>query len=98
MQFGARYVDTATPFLGREAEPTCLDEHPYGCSRRSFPGVGPIGTVHTNATGYAVITQQLVNARAVLEPASCVMMGLGVSGLGFVMRRRSRTTTRIRFT
>lgn len=99
VQFGAKYVDTATPFIGREAELTYLDEQPHGYFRDGlFPGVEPIGNVHPNAAGYAVITQQLINASAVPEPASWVMMVLGVGGVGLVMRRRSRTSTRIRFT
>lgn len=90
-RFGATYVDTATPFIGREAELTFQDEQPHGFFRDGpFPGVEPIGNVHPNDAGYAVIASQLVAAAAVPEPTTwaTLVVGFGVVGGGMRYRRR----------
>lgn len=87
-QFNGRYVDAATPLLRREAELTYLDEQPHGFVRSGpFGGVEPVGNVHHNAAGYAVITQAVVNAGAVPEPATWAMMIAGFGLVGGSMRR-----------
>lgn len=88
-QFGAAYVDTATPFIGHEAEYTFLDEQPHGFLRDGpFGGVEPIGNVHANETGYAVIARQ-IEAAAVPEPETWVMMIAGFAFAGAAVRRRA---------
>ena len=79
-EFGASYVDTFTPFVGREAEYTFIDEFPAGSivpEPHPFgPGIAPIGNVHPNATGYRVIASQLA---AVPEPSSLALLGTGAA-------------------
>lgn len=97
-QYGGIYVDTATPFVGREAELTFIDE--VGADDRTPPpyspfdqGLAPIGNVHPTEQGYAVIAQQLAaaNSTAVPEPASWAMMIGGFGVVGASLRRRNRT-------
>lgn len=91
-QFGATYVDVAPGFVGREAELTYLDEQPHGFFRTgTFSGTEPIGNVHPNDAGYAVITQRLDAAAAggVPEPASWSLMLVGFGAVGFALRRRA---------
>ena len=88
-KYGAAYVDTATPFLGREAELTFLDEFPAGSTvPQPHPfgdGTAPIGNVHPNAQGYVVIANQI----AVIPTPTAVVMG-GVACL-LLLNRRQRT-------
>ena len=88
-QYDAFYVDTATPFLGREAELTFIDEFPAGSTvpepHPFGPGIAPIGNVHPNAAGYRVIADQLI---AVPSPSA---VGLGGVMLLIGMARRRRT-------
>ena len=82
-QFGANLVDNATPFLGREAELTFIDEipagavvpepHPFGS------GVAPIGDVHPNAAGYDVINQAVIAASGNGGGAAVVPLPSGVA-------------------
>lgn len=60
-EFNGMVVDTFSPFLGREAELTYLNEQPHGFTL-SGPqgGVEPIGNVHPTEQGYAVITNAVV--------------------------------------
>ena len=74
-QYNGAYIDTFTPFVGREAEYTFLDEMPAGSSVPDpFGGTLPIGNVHPNALGYQVIAAQI---QAVPEPASIGMFATG---------------------
>ena len=101
-QYNGIYVDTFTPFVGREGELTFIDE--VGNGDRTPPpysafdaGLAPIGNVHPTEQGYAVIAQQLAaSAGAVPEPASWAMMILGFGAIGFSARRGKRTMT-VRF-
>lgn len=90
-QFGATYVDTATPFLGNEARFTYQAVQPAGSSvAGAFGGVLPIGNVHPNALGYAAIAAQVAasgGATAVPEPSTLALLGTAALALG-VMRRR----------
>ena len=94
-QYGARYVDVASAFQGREAELTYLDDQPHGFVRDGqFGGVEPIGNVHPTESGYAVIAGRIEAAGAVPEPASWALMifGFGVTGLALRRRAKVRTT------
>ena len=94
-QFGATYVDVAPAFVGREAELTYLDDQPHGFVRTgAFGGTEPIGNVHPNAAGYAVITQRLDAAAtgAVPEPSSWVMMLVGFAVVGSATRSRRQAS------
>jgi len=95
-EFGGIYVDTSTPFLGREAELTYIDE--VGNGDRTPPpysqfdmGLTPIGNVHPTEEGYAVIVDALAGATplnsAVPEPSAWILMLLSFGGIGFAMRR-----------
>ena len=87
-RYDAFYVDTATPFLGREAELTFIDEFPAGSTvplpHPFGPGIAPIGNVHPNAAGYRVIANQLI---AVPTPSA---VGLGAAALLIGVSRRRR--------
>ena len=87
-QFGAAYVDNATPFLGNEAQYTYQALQPAGSSvSGTYGGVLPIGNVHPNATGYSVIAAD-VAAAAVPEPASWPLLAAGITALGILGRSR----------
>ena len=87
--YGARYVDVAPAFVGREAELTYLDDQPHGFFRNGpQPGAEPIGNVHPNEAGYAVIAQRIETTAAVPEPALWAMMLVGFGLVGCMMRRR----------
>ncbi len=64
--FGAKYVDTYTPFLGKEAELTHILDAPAGTN------------VHPNDAGYAVIANAIA---PVPEPATIVLLGAFGIGL-----------------
>ena len=97
-QYGAHYVDIAPAFVGREAELTYLDEQPHGFVRSgAFGGIEPIGNVHPNEAGYAVIASRIEAASAVPEPASWTLMVAGFAGLGFAMRRSRPDGTTIAY-
>ena len=94
-QYGASFVDTAGPFVGREALYTYLDEQPHGSSVPSpFGGVLPIGNVHPNARGYEVIAAQVSAVAAIPEPSSWAMLLAGFATIGWLARgRRARRKT-----
>jgi lysophospholipase L1-like esterase len=71
--FGARYVDTYTPFLGNEAAYTFITSS------------GSQYNVHPNDTGYQVIASQM---EQVPEPSTFVVLGAGTLGLAAVRVRR----------
>lgn len=93
-QYGGIYVDTFTPFVGREGELTFIDE--VGAGDTTPPpysptdqGLAPIGNVHPNEQGYAVIAQQLATApAAVPEPSTWMMMLVGFGFVGAAIRFR----------
>ncbi len=87
-QFGATYVDTNTAFLGNEAALTYISQYPAGStSPGADPGIEPIGNVHPNAAGYAVIADQLA---ATPEPASVGLVGIAAIGFGVLWGKRRR--------
>lgn len=88
-EFGAYYVDTATPFKGHEAQYTYMAQQPHGFYRDgSYPGVEPIGNVHPNDLGYRVIAAQFGSAIIPTpEPAALALLGLGAVVIG--MRRKA---------
>lgn len=90
-QFGAAYVDTATPFLGREAALTFQDDQPAGSSVGGpFGGLLPIGNVHPNQAGFDVIAAQVAAATVpVPEPSTWMVLGMGLGLLGAMSRRPS---------
>jgi lysophospholipase L1-like esterase len=73
--FGARYVDTYTPFLGSEAALTYITSS------------GSDYNVHPTDAGYQVIANQM---EQVPEPSTLLVLGAGVIGLA-VCRRRARS-------
>ena len=87
-QFGARFIDTATPFMGHEVAYTYQAGLPQNSVvGGTYGGSLPLGDVHPNALGYSVIA----NAITVPEPSSLVLFGLGVSvTLGHTARRLRR--------
>ena len=88
-QFGAAYVNNATPFLGNEAQYTYQAVQPAGSSvSGAYGGMLPIGNVHPNALGYSVIAAD-VAASNVPEPASLLVLAAGIGALGLVGRRRT---------
>ena len=92
-EFGARYVDTATPFLGNEAAFTYLDDQPHGSTVAGpFGGVLPIGNVHPNTAGYTAIAGAASAAGAVPEPAVWLTMIVGFGAVGSVLRSGRRST------
>ena len=91
-QFGAAYVNNATPFVGHEAQYTYQAAQPAGSSvSGAFGGVLPIGDVHPNALGYSVIAADVATATvpaSVPEPGSWSVLAAGLAGLGLTMQRR----------
>jgi lysophospholipase L1-like esterase len=91
-QFGAAYVNNATPFLGNEARYTFQAVQPAGSSvAGQFGGVLPIGNVHPNALGYSVITADVAAATLpanVPEPASWPVLIAGLAVMGILVRNR----------
>ncbi len=60
-QYGGRYVDIYTPFLGHETEYTNI----------------AFGDPHPTTAGYAVIAEQMRAAAAIPEPGSLVLLAAG---------------------
>ena len=91
--FNATYVDTNSRFLGNEAALTYISQYPAGStSPGNNPGIEPIGDVHPNAAGYAVIADQIT---ATPEPSSMGLAGVAAAAF-FVfwgMRRRRAGAT-----
>lgn len=82
--FGARFIDMAGAFVGREAAFTYLDEMPAGSSVGGrYGGVLPVGNVHPDALGYGAMAAQV---SVVPEPPVWLLMGLGSAVL--ILRRR----------
>ena len=89
-QYGASFVDTAGPFVGREALYTYLDKQPHGSSVPGpFGGVLPIGNVHPNDLGYSAIAGQVIAVSAVPEPATWALLLAGMGILGLAKRRHT---------
>ncbi|MGI4876428.1 MAG: GDSL-type esterase/lipase family protein [Janthinobacterium lividum] len=87
-EFGARFVDTVTPFLGNEAAYTYLDEQSHGATVAGpFGGVLPIGNVHPNTAGYTAIAGVVSAAGAVPEPTVWLTLIIGFGVVGSVQRR-----------
>jgi len=91
-QFGAAYVDNATPFMGHEAQYTYQAALPAGSSvSGQFGGVLPIGNVHPNALGYSVIAADVAAASvpaSVPEPGSWPLLLVGMAAVGITARSR----------
>ncbi len=86
-QYGAAYVDNATPFLGNEAAYTYQASLPAGSSVGGlYGGVLPIGDVHPNALGYSQIAADVAAAR-VPEPPTWAVLAVSIGALGFIRRR-----------
>lgn len=78
-QYGAIYVNNATPFVGKEAAYTYQGVLPAGSSVSGlYGGLLPIGDVHPNALGYAQIAAD-VAAASVPEPTSWALLGVGLA-------------------
>lgn len=90
-QYGGKYVDAATPFVGHEAAYTYQDDMPHGSAVGDpYGGVLPIGNVHPTDLGYAVIAAQ-ATATAVPLPPGLALFGPGavlMLGAVWVQRRR----------
>ena len=86
--FNANYVETFTPFLGREAALTYIGQYPAGStSPGNDPGVEPIGDVHPNAAGYQVIADRIT---ATPEPASMGLVAIAAAAFAIFSWRRRR--------
>ena len=97
-QYSGIYVDTFTPFVGREKELTYIDEVGNG-DRTPMPfspfdqGLAPIGDVHPTEQGYALIARQLAASRTALpEPTTWATMMLGFGVVGIALRRARKAT------
>ncbi len=87
-RFDAEYVDTNTPFLGREGALTYISQYPAGSiSPAPGSGVEPIGNVHPNDAGYTVIANKVASTP---EPASLALFGIAAAGFGVVWNVRRR--------
>ena len=76
-QNGGITVDTFTPYVGREAALTCIDDLPAVFVQPSpFGGVEPLGHVHPNAAGYQVIASRLI-AVSPAPPPGLLAFGAG---------------------
>jgi len=91
-QFGATYVDNATPFVGNEAQYTYEASLPAGSSvSGAYGGLLPIGDVHPNALGYSVIAADVAAATvpaSVPEPGSWPLLLVGMAAVGITARSR----------
>jgi lysophospholipase L1-like esterase len=76
--FGARYIDTYTPFLGKEAEDTFITTS------------GTTYNVHPTDAGYALIAAQM---QPVPEPSTLAVLAAGAFGLFVADRRRRRAAS-----
>lgn len=72
---GARYVDTYTPFLGKEAQDTFITTS------------GSTYNVHPTDQGYQLIANQM----EVPEPSTLLVFGAGIGGLLATRRRLARS-------
>ena len=78
-QYGATYVNNATPFVGNEAAYTYQGVQPAGSSVSGlYGGLLPIGNVHPNTLGYAQIAADVAAAN-VPEPTSWALLGVGLA-------------------
>ncbi len=87
-EFGANYGNTNSPFVGNEAAYTYISQYPAGATApgSAYVGTEPIGDVHPNAAGYAVIADQMA---AIPEPASVALTGMAaLLGAAWLSRRR----------
>ena len=90
-QFGAAYVNTAPLFVGHEAEYTYQEMLPQGSSVGGlYGGTLPLGNVHPNALGYSVIANAVIAANAVPEPASWLLISLGLGSVAGIARLKTR--------
>jgi lysophospholipase L1-like esterase len=75
--FGAKFVDTYTPFIGHEAQLTHITDNPAGTN------------IHPNDAGYGVIANAI---NPVPEPSTIALFGLfgaGVVGRSVLRRRKA---------
>jgi lysophospholipase L1-like esterase len=88
-EFNAYYVNTNSAFLGNEAALTYISQYPAGATSpgTTYTGIEPIGDVHPNAAGYAVIANQFSSA-STPEPASAGLVGIAAIGLGLMWKLR----------
>ncbi len=90
-QYGATYVNVAPLFVGHEAQYTYEGVLPQGSSVSGlYGGTLPLGDVHPNALGYSVIANAVISANAVPEPASLIMVSLGLIAAAGCTRLRTQ--------
>ena len=77
--FGAKFVDTYTTFLGKEASDTLITTIAFGAPN-----------IHPTPAGYQLIGQQLagLSLSPVPEPGSLALLGFGLAGLACRRLRR----------